>query len=293
MGRNLSNEEIEKLNKKILEESEKEYDKFTSNFKEGKCSYCENDLTFFDSDKPCFHWLLYPKGIKKENFGILFKNFGCFRLMSYLRWVANQEVPFMNINDLKIESKESRVFELTIKYQNKEWTFCCSKSDLEGHERFNFPHYHFNMSLDGKRFINFHDFHLKLTDEDLFELNSHLGKNEKIKYHWGRGAGMQDLINLPPELLINSLNSAEDESKSTFHLSNIIEAKPGEKIKGDDIADLIEESKKTGKTFTSLAREKFKDASIKTIISPGEGVIELKKRYSRKKDERRRINKSS
>jgi hypothetical protein len=282
MGEDLSLEEINRINQKNLENSEKEYNNFVFNFKNGKCSYCNEDLNFFNSHKPCFHWLLYPKGIKKEDFGILLKNFDCFRLMSYLRWVANQGTPFMNINDLKIESKESRIFEVTIKYQNKEWTFCCSKCDLEGHDRFKFPHYHFNMSIDGKRFINFHDFHLKLTDEDLFELDAHLGKNEKIKYHWGRGSGMQELMNLPKEELISSLRNSEDNSKETFHLSNWIEAKPGESIDGNDIQDVIDESKKTGETFTSLARKKLKDVSITTIISPGEGVVELKKRYSRR-----------
>jgi len=283
-NKKFSEEDIEKINKKILENSEKEYNNFVSKFKEGKCSYCKENLNSFNFQNPCFHWLLHPNKIKKENFSPLLKNFGCFRLISYLRWVANQEAPFMNINDLKIESKESRVFEVTIKYQNKEWTFCCNKCDLEGHGRFNFPHCHFNMFIDGKRFINFHDFHLKFNDEDLFELESYLGKNKEVNYYWGRGAGMQDLMNLPSSLLINSLKLVNEENKSTFHLSNIIEAKHGEKILGDDIQDLIDESRKTGKTFTSLARKNLKDVSIKTIISPGEGVVELKKRYSRGKN---------
>ncbi len=138
------------------------------------------------------------------------------------------------------------------------------------------------MSIGGRRFINFHDFHIKLNEEDLFELDSILGKNEKIKHSWLRGAGMQDLINLPSDLLIDSLKSTDEEGESTFHLSNIIEAKPGEKINGGNIQDIIDESKKTGRTFASLAREKLKDASVKTIISPGEGVVELNERYSRR-----------
>ncbi len=105
----LSKEKIEELNKKTLEESEQEYNHFVSAFKGGNCFYCDKKLDYFDKEKPCFHWLLYPKGIKKDNLWVLLKSFGCFRLMSYLRWVANQEVSFKNINDLKIESKDSRV----------------------------------------------------------------------------------------------------------------------------------------------------------------------------------------
>src|SRR3989344_3360006 len=167
---NLSQEEIDKINKDELERAEKEYNKFVSEFKLGKCSYCGENLDYFNKDKPCFHWLLIPKGIKKNDFNSFLKNSECFRLMSYLRWIANQEKPFNNINDLKIESKDSKVFEVTIIFQNKEWTFCCAKSDFDGHERFNFPHYHLCVKIDGNRFINFHDYHLKLSEQDLFEL---------------------------------------------------------------------------------------------------------------------------
>lgn len=277
----LSQEEIDEINKKDLEESEKEYNGFVSAFKLGECFYCGGELDSFNKEKPCFHWLLLPKGIRKNNFNSFLKNSECFRLTAYLRWVANQEKPFRNINDLKIESRASRIFETTIIFQNKEWTFCCAKSDFEGHGRFNFPHYHLCIKVDGNRFINFRDYHLKLSNQDLFELDCHLGKNDKIKYHWGRGAGMQDLVNLPPDLLIDNLKSQDEEKNSTFHLQSFIEAKHGEKILGDDIADLIDESRKTGKTFTSLAREKLKNVSVKTIISPGEGVVELNERSSR------------
>jgi len=184
---NFSQEERDKINKKELERSEKEYNSFVSAFKQGECFYCSEKIDTFNKEKPCFHWLLIPKGIKKNDLNSFLKNSECFRLMAYLRWVANQEKLFNNINDLKIESQDSRLFEVTINFQNKEWTFCCAKSDFEGHGRFNFPHYHLCIKIDGNRFVNFHDNHLRLSDQDLFELNCHLGKNEKIKYRWGRG----------------------------------------------------------------------------------------------------------
>jgi len=279
----LSQEEINKINEKNLEESEKEYNEFVLAFKRGKCSYCEEDLDYFNNDKPCFHWLLIPRGIKKNNFNSFLKNSECFRLMAYLRWIANQEKPFNNINDLNIESKDSKVFEVTIIFQNKEWTFCCAKSDFDGHGRFNFPHYHLCVKIDGNRFINFPDFHLKLSKQDLFELDCHLGKNDKIKYHWGRGAGMQDIMDLDKKFLIDNLKRTEKEENSSFHLSNWIEAKEGQTLSMDEIQDIFDESKITGRTIASLAREKLKDASITTIISPGDGVVELNERYSRGK----------
>jgi hypothetical protein len=280
---NLSQEEIDKINKEELERSEKEYTEFVSAFKQGKCSYCGENLDYFNKYKPCVHWLLISKGMKKNDFNSFLKNSECFRLMAYLRWVANQEKPFDNINDLKIESRDSRIFETTIKFQNKEYTFCCTKSDFEGHGRFNFPHYHICIKIDGNRFINFHDFHLKLSKQDLFELDCRLGKNDKIKYHWGRGAGMQDIMDLDKKFLIDNLKRTEKEEDSSFHLSNWIEAKEGQTLSGDELQDIFDESKITGRTIASLAREKLKDASITTIISPGDGVVELNERYSRGK----------
>lgn len=279
--RDLTQEEKDRINKQEIERSEKEYEGFVSAFKEKKCFYCNQKLDYFNKKEPCFHWLLIPPGIKKNDFNLFLKNSECFRLIAYLRWVANQEAKFRNINDLKIESKDSRIFETTIKFQDKEWTFCCNKSDLEGHGRFIFPHCHLSIKINGKRFINFNDYHLRLSEQDLFELDSHLGKNKEIKYHWGRGAGMQDLMNLEEDFLIDNMRTTGNESKSTFHMSNIIQAKEGETISGDEVQDIIDESKITGKTITSLARKKLKNTSIITIVSPGEGVVELKKRYSR------------
>jgi hypothetical protein len=281
---NLTQEEKDRISKQENEISEKEYNGFASAFKKGYCFYCNQKLSYFNREKPCFHWLLIPPGIKKNDFNSFLKNSECFRLLAYLRWIANQESPFRNINDLKIESKDSRIFETTIKFQDKEWTFCCNKSDMEGHGRFMFPHYHLSIKINGQRFINFHDYHLRLSEQDLFELDCHLGNNKEIKYHWGRGAGMQDLMNLEKDSLINNMKTTNDESKSAFHMSNMIQAKEGRTISGDDVQDIIDESKITGKTFASLARKRLKDSSITTIISPGEGVVELNKRYSRGKN---------
>jgi len=41
----------------------------------------------------------------------------------------------------------------------------CAKSDYDGHgntEESQRPHYHFQMRIDGKRFIDYNDYHLPL-----------------------------------------------------------------------------------------------------------------------------------
>jgi hypothetical protein len=54
-------------------------------------------------------------------------------------------------------------------------------------------------------------------------------------------------------------------------------AKDGSLISGDAIAELIRESKRTGVPFAKLA-SKIKNASIKTIITPGPGVPDIASR---------------
>lgn len=280
----LTPEDIDEINKEELRVSKEEYDKFKSNFENGICSYCNKELDSFDSSTPCFHWFLMPPGIRKQDFSRLLKEYGCMQIQAYIRWVANQEIPIGNINDLSEERKDSRIFETTIKYKDFEWTFCCANSDYGGHlGRYNFPHYHFQIKKEGQRFINFHDFHNKLTKEDLDKISLMRDGDSLFNHHWGFGAGMEDAFKIPPKELLEHLKTAPSEEKDVFHLQTIMEAKPGETIKGDDVADAIEESKQTGKSIASILQKTNKKHSIKTIISPGEGVPEIKHRYSRGK----------
>lgn len=286
----LTPEEIDEINQEEFRRSKEEYDNFKSNFENGICSYCNKELVSFDNSSPCFHWFLMPPGIKKQDFSRPLKKYGCMQIQAYLRWVANQEIPLGNINDLSEEKKDSRVFEVTIKYKNIEWTFCCTNSDHKGHSgRFNYPHYHLQIRNDGQRFINFHDFHNRLTEEDLDKINLMKNENPFFGHGWGFGSGMEDAFTIPPKEILAKLKAAPSEEKDIFHLQTIMEAKPGETIKGDDIADAIEESKKTGKPIASILQKMKGKHSVKTIISPGEGVPKIKHRYSRSKKRAKKI----
>lgn len=291
----LTHEEINEINKKQFEQYEKDYHNFVGYFQKSMCSFCNKRLDSFDEKNHCYHWFLYPKGIKKENFNVLFKKYRFFGIMAYLRWVANQGHPLKDINDLKIEKDNNKLVETTIKYGKIEWAFSCAKSDKEGHKntRHNYPHYHFSMRVGGNRFINYNDNHIRMNEEDLFELDAFLGKNPKIKHTWFRGAGMQALFDLDKEELIENASSIKEETEEdslSIHFSNIIEAKPGEKIKGEEIYEAIQESKKTGKSITYTLRKNLQNTSITTIISLGEGVPNMKHKKARGKKNKLEAN---
>ena len=64
-------------------------------------------------------------------------------------------------------------------------------------------------------------------------------------------------------------------------------------IKGEDIIDIIEESKLTGRLKYSLLKEKYKDkVEMKTIISPTEDIPNITSRteHNRKSKKKKRKN---
>ena len=196
--KDLSPEEIAEINKKNFEESRRQFLDFKKKFSIGICPICGSSNDSFNKTAPCMHWLLNPLGFKKKYFELITQKFSYSRINSYLRWVANQETPLKNINDFIEERSGSKIIETTIHFGNKEWSFSCSKSDFEGHPRsqFNFPHYHFGMSLDGKPIIKFSDFHLALSEEDIFEIRAQRGEIPGITYGDYFGASAEGIMKI-------------------------------------------------------------------------------------------------
>ena len=186
------------------------------------------------------------------------------------------------------------MFLLLIYLSYIEWTFDCSKSDFSGHPgtHSDFPHYHFQMKVDGRIFIKFNDFHVPFSEEDLFIFDNE-EKNSQFKKLQGiNDFGMQeaiDLIEKEPENLINI-----DSENAIFNSLTLINAKEKDNpIKGEDIIDIIEESKLTGRLKYSLLKEKYKDkVEMKTIISPTEDIPNITSRteHNRKSKKKKRKN---
>jgi len=267
--------EIEKMNHEHIMSTEIEYREFKNQLKNGICYLCGDEVAGFSEEKPCMHWLLRPTGFDKEHFPIVFKRYNFFRLESYLRWIANSDILAGNINDLEEEKNPKKLLEHTIKYRDFEWSFSCSEGDLAGHRlRFSgrFPHYHFQMRIKGRSFINYSEFHIPFTEEDLFQLPILLNMVEKAKFDHTHGAGMQEMMSIDPEILLSSMEKADNKANGVFNVQTLVEAEPGKKLSGDEIANLFKKSREMNVPVARLIKELKNVGEVKTIISPGPRV---------------------
>ncbi|MCG2694917.1 hypothetical protein L6261_02425 [Candidatus Parcubacteria bacterium] len=279
----LSSEEIEEQNEKQKQEDDEQFKGLKESLEKGLCYYCGYPLFHFSVRKPCLHWLLNPKGFKKRHFPLLYEIKGFHEIQAYLRWVANAKVPLKNINNLREEMNPSKVIEETIKYENLEWSFSCSKNDIEGHQNShegNSPHYHFQMKVNNLPMINFNGYHVPFNDKDSFAFAVKDNRFTKIKAGHAHGVGMQEFFdNFSPEEIINNAQGGKiiDEENAAVRFSTIIIADKGTTISGDELADLMEKSRRTKVPMAKLAR-KIKNVSINTIVYPSPSIPEIAKR---------------
>lgn len=278
--KNMTQDEMRRISEEGMRRTDEIYASFKEHYDKGACHLCKSHLKSFSSKKPCLHWLLRPNGFKKKHFSSLFPKYGYFQMEVFARWVANLDDPIHNINDLKIEKSKKKIIETTIKYKHIEWSFSCSPSDLEGHKNSpytNFPHFHFQMRLDKKPFIDYTDFHIPFKDEDVWKLAMINQSDIPFEHHFRYGEGMQNVMSEDAHdfLMENSIKT-ENESEATYKFDTIVHAKLGQTISGDDIADLIEESKRTGVPFAKLAERL--DADVQVIVKPGDAVPEIARR---------------
>lgn len=271
MGR-FTPEEAEKINKANHEQNTRDFEEFKKDLASGKCWVCKQSLESFDELRPCQHWLLKPGGFRKKHFKILFGACTYDKLEGFLRWYSNAHLPFQGINDLKEEHDQSKLRAFTIKHGNLEWSFSFAQGCLEGKDGKHGPHYHFQMRVDDKPFFDYGNYHIKLSDYELWLLGIDLGRNPDFKRVDTHGMGMEGVFNdIEPEVLLDGMHSTEDMSKATFHLQTMVMAEEGKTISGDDIADLIEESRRTGVPLAKLVK-RLEGVKTRVFIEPGDGV---------------------
>ena len=157
----MSQDQLRQQNEEDIARSCAEYDRFVEHYGHGDCYLCGKPFKTMTTAEPCVHWLLRQCKFKKKDFPSVFARFGYVQIAAFVRWVANQERFLGGINDLLEEKSERKIFEYSVKWKNIEWTFDCSKNDYAGHGGIssNFPHYHVQMRIDGRPFIDFGDFH--------------------------------------------------------------------------------------------------------------------------------------
>lgn len=278
--------ELEKMNEEQHQAALDEYERFKEAYADDRCYLCGKPFKTISKDNPCIHWLLRRGKFKPKDFSKVYERFDYHQICSFLRWVANQDRFQGNINDLKDEKSEKKVFQTTIKWKNIEWTFDCSQSDYEGHggKHSDFPHYHFQMRINGNQFINFSQHHVPFSKKDLFNLDLLQAKPELMNHNFGPGgSGMQEAVEIDPEEIVKNTTVSKSEDDATYHMQTMLEA-GDEPISGDDIQAMIDESKRTGKPLSSLAG-KYLGSGVKqkTIISPADSVPEIAKRKERKR----------
>lgn len=274
-------------NEVSFRDAEVEHHDFLKHFGKGYCYLCKKPLTSFSKKSPCLHWLLKPKGFKKNDLLLIAQHYGYYQIQSFLRWVANQEGFARNINDLPDEGTGNKLFEVTIKYKNLEWAFSCAESDYQGHatsQHAKHQHYHFQMRLDRKTFINYSDFHVPFSEMDVINIEAMRARPDKIKQQFSFGEGMNDILNdNTVEHILNTTIPGDAVDEAHFKIDTIVMADEGKTISGDDLYEIILEAKAKNVTVASLMH-KLPNTRSRIIVTPGPGVVEQAPRSGRKKD---------
>jgi len=288
-NKTLAQEQIDDINEQEQQRAVEEHNQFLHYYRQNICYICKKPYKTISKDTPCVHWLLRECKFKKKDFKSVYEKFDFFSINAFLRWVANEEQYLKNINDMKDEQSENIIIQETIKYKHIEWSFECSNGDFKGHggSQSNFPHYHFQMRINGQQFINYSDFHIPLSDYDITKIEIIQDDDSQFIHTFGtRGAGMNDAMKVDINKIFNSADFRGDELNGIFHFQSIIQAPDG--IDGEFIDEAYEESRKTGKSVAKIMRDKLagrKDVRIMTIGSPVDSVPEIAKRTEHKKRE--------
>jgi hypothetical protein len=246
----ISSKEWNRENEKYLQKLKAEYQRFVELYQQGRCHICNEPFTSFRKEIPCVHWFLKPQGFKKDDLLTIADHFGFFQIQVYLRWVANQEGFARHINDLPEEGSQiKKLFEVTIRYKDLEWSFSCAESDYKGHPKthYEYPHYHFEMRSNQLSFIKFNDFHIPFKEEDIMYFEAQRRLPDKLDLMLAFGEGMNDILNENAiEALVNQNINANNTEEASVTFFNIAIANEGKTINSEDIRKLYQKSRDEG-----------------------------------------------
>jgi hypothetical protein len=258
-----------RIQKETQDEAEKLYKEFAEAFSKGMCDSCGKPNSTFSKESPCFHWLLRPGKSKKEHIEKILRMKGYFRCAAYVRWVANFDSHFKNINNLSEEGNVEALFHWSAKYKHIKWTFWYTRNDYAGHGGGQPPHFHFEMCLDKQIFSKFSD-HIPFTDEDLFTLRSHEDPESPVKQAFGfHGAGLEEAFSVDPDKLIEGLTTTENQEEAVYHIQTVIHLE--EDIPHEALNKAMAIAKEKKVPVAKIIRELGYDARV--AIEPAESLI--------------------
>lgn len=259
---------------------------FKEHYEREECYLCKKSFKTHSSENPCVHSILRKGKFKKKDFPKIYARFGYTNIAAFCRWCANMEHSLSNINNLSEGVSERKLFSYTVKWKNIEWSFDCSKNDYAGHigNAIDYPHYHFQMRIEGKQFINFNDFHVRFSEQDLVILKLSQHPTLGFGFDFGAaGAGMEEAMQLNPEDIVQFTSPSKDEEESTYHLSTFIYS-PDVPITGEELRKIFEQSEKEDRTLASVAQERLSHkAAVSTQISASEHVPQIAGRTEHKR----------
>ncbi len=282
----LSEAEIENHNKNELLNADLVFNEFKSDFKKGICNTCGESINSFNLNKFCHHWFLKPQGLKKKNFEKFLKEpIGFFHLETFFRWVANIENPIKAINDLQCEKIGNKLKVVTIKFREIEWTLNYGETDLKGHStsiHTNFPHFHLQMTYKGKRFIDFGDFHIPFSKDDLEQFNLSLQYPDLLDFRFRNGEGMSQIENLKDFADIEKyLKPTSHSDNAVLNVKSFLMIPKGEIISKEKFNKIDIEAQEKSISKIQLLKQYFPNAIIISELNRGNGVPELKNRKPR------------
>jgi hypothetical protein len=258
---------VDANNRRAQVQAQKVANALAESFAKGTCPVCKNALTSYAKETPCLHWLLKPEGFEKDDFPRIAERYSLTQIELFVRRVANQEVIAKNINDMASEGT-GKLVELTAKYKNLEWAISCAKSDYEGHgnsEESQRPHYHFQMRIDGQRFIDYNDHHLPLHHSDILTMEAMRLAPGKITRNYAGGEGMDAIFK---EEVVERL-LAKGEGGDILSTVHIVERKG---MDAGAFLDQLRAANAEGRPLIDVARG-VKDAKVTTLVEPGPGVV--------------------
>jgi hypothetical protein len=273
--------ELTKGNDAQLQRDRAQHKRFQDNFRNGICYLCNEPLSTFRKELPCLHWLLLPDGFKKKDFLSVTKEYGFFQIQAYLRWVANEDGFALNINDMP-EGGSGKLFATTIRYKNREWSFSCSETDYLGDHASRSPHYHFQMRIDNRPFIDYGNFHVPFNEFEITIIEAkRVLPDLDIRFLFGEG--MRDaLTDETVEQIVKNTKFEGVSENAPIEIDTLAISDEVKRISGGDLCYIIQEAKAKNVTIASLM-DKLPNAIVRVMVSPGPGVVEQAPRSKRKK----------
>lgn len=144
----------------------------------------------------------------------------------------------------------------------------CAKSDYDGHgntEESQCPHYHFQMRIDGKRFIDYSDYHLPLHHSDILTMEAMRLAPGKVTRNYVGGEGMDTVFK---EDVVERL-LAQGDGGDMLSTTHIIERRG---MDAGVFLDQLRAAKAEGRPLIEVVRA-VKDAKVTTLVEPGPGVV--------------------